>query len=165
MKKCKTKTFKNSLEQALWHCLAEHLLQGGIPSSRVFGVVGGVLQIQVRCYQPDDSRILTIAFCMSLTKSPISSHWAPSRLFAPARPFSLARYLELSFYIYSCWNHAAKHIILVLQQQVQNENIQLKKFPAAIWYVRKQVQKIRFEQPTAWARIYQSRQLKCLALL
>jgi len=42
MKRCKAKTFKNSLEQALWHCLAEHLLQGGIPASRVFGIVGGV---------------------------------------------------------------------------------------------------------------------------
>jgi len=33
------------LEQALWHSLAEHLLQGGVSSSRVFGIVGRVLQI------------------------------------------------------------------------------------------------------------------------
>jgi len=33
------------LEETLGHCLAEHLLQGGIPSSRVFGIVRGVLQI------------------------------------------------------------------------------------------------------------------------
>jgi len=30
------------LEEALGHCLAEHLLQGGIPASRVFGIVRGV---------------------------------------------------------------------------------------------------------------------------
>jgi len=36
------KRFKSSLEESLWHSLAEHLRQGGIPSGRVFGIVGGV---------------------------------------------------------------------------------------------------------------------------